>query len=56
MTAGDLAPLRAAGFDDRATHDACSVAAYFAFANRMIAGLGVELEPPERWGPGPERA
>jgi alkylhydroperoxidase family enzyme len=42
---GDVAPLRAAGFDDRAIHDACSIVAYFAFVNRIADGLGVDLEP-----------
>lgn len=36
--------LRAAGFDDRAIHDACAIVAYFAFVNRIADGLGVELE------------
>ena len=44
MVAADVAALRAAGFDDRAIHDACAVTAYFAFVNRIADGLGVELE------------
>lgn len=36
--------LRAAGYDDRAIHDACAVVAYFAFVNRIADGLGVQLE------------
>lgn len=36
--------LRAAGFGDRAIHDACAIVAYFAFVNRIADGLGVELE------------
>jgi len=40
----DVATLRAHGFDDRAIHDICSIAAYFAFVNRMADGLGVEME------------
>jgi len=43
-TEADVQALRDAGFDDRAIHDACAVAAYFAFANRIIAGLGVQPE------------
>jgi uncharacterized peroxidase-related enzyme len=43
-TEADVEALRDAGFDDRAIHDACAVAAYFAFANRIIAGLGVQPE------------
>lgn len=40
----DIAALRAAGFEDRAIHDICAIAAYFAFVNRIADGLGVELE------------
>ena len=36
--------LRAAGYDDRAIHDACAIIGYFAFVNRIADGLGVELE------------
>jgi uncharacterized peroxidase-related enzyme len=45
MTADDLIPLRDAGLDDAAIHDICSVAAYFAYINRIADGLGVDLEP-----------
>ena len=41
----DIERLRSHGFDDRDIHDICSVAAYFAFVNRVADGLGVELEP-----------
>ncbi len=41
----DIERLRNAGFDDRAIHDICAIAAYYAFVNRMADGLGVELEP-----------
>ena len=44
MNAADVESLRGHGFDDRAIHDICSVAAYFAFVNRIADGLGVELE------------
>lgn len=44
ITAADIAALRAAAFDDRAIHDMCAIAAYFAFVNRIADGLGVELE------------
>jgi len=40
----DVEALRAHGFDDRAIHDCCNVVAYFAYANRVADGLGVELE------------
>jgi alkylhydroperoxidase family enzyme len=36
--------LRAAGYDDRAIHDACAIISYFAFVNRIADGLGIELE------------
>ncbi|MEN8145439.1 MAG: peroxidase [Gemmatimonadota bacterium] len=45
MNADDVARLREHGFDDRAIHDICAIAAYFGFVNRMADGLGVELEP-----------
>lgn len=44
LTEDDLTPLRKAGFSDRDIHDACAVASYFCFVNRMANGLGVELE------------
>ncbi len=37
--------LRAAGLDDRAILDAALVIAYFNFVNRLVLGLGVDLEP-----------
>lgn len=40
----DVESLRTQDFDDRAIHDICAIAAYFAFVNRMADGLGVELE------------
>ena len=45
MNADDVERLRAEGFDDRAIHDICTIAAYYAFVNRIADGLGVELEP-----------
>jgi len=44
MKVEDVEALRQAGFDDRAIHDVCAVASYFAFVNRIADGLGVELE------------
>lgn len=44
VTRADCQGLRDQGFDDRAVHDICSIAAYFAFVNRIADGLGVEVE------------
>lgn len=44
MREADVEALRVQGFDDRAIHDICTIAAYFNFVNRMADGLGVELE------------
>ena len=44
MQETDLAPLREAGFDDRAILDIAQVTAYFNYVNRLADGLGVELE------------
>ncbi|MDQ6830133.1 MAG: peroxidase, partial [Gemmatimonadota bacterium] len=40
VSASDVERLRAAGFDDRAIHDACAIVSYFAFVNRIADGLG----------------
>ncbi len=48
MEFGDVAALREAGFQDAAILDINQVTGYYAFANRLIDGLGVELE--EFWG------
>lgn len=39
-----IAPLKAAGLEDRAILDAALVIAYFNFVNRLVLGLGVQLE------------
>ena len=44
MIETDVSSLRAQGFEDRAIHDICAIAAYYAFVNRIADGLGVELE------------
>ena len=44
MIETDVSSLRAQGFEDRAIHDICAIAAYFAFVNRIADGLGVQLE------------
>ena len=45
MAPGDVEALRAAGFDDRAIHDAAQAVSYFCYVNRVAEGLGVDLEP-----------
>jgi uncharacterized protein YciW len=40
----DVERLRAAGFVDEDLLGICECAAYYAYANRMVDGLGVELE------------
>ena len=44
IQASDIQQLREKGFDDRAIHDICCIVAYFAFANRVADGLGIEIE------------
>jgi len=46
MERADVDALRQAGLDDRAIHDVCAIAAYYAFVNRIADGLGVEMEEP----------
>ena len=50
MEEADLSPLREAGLDDRAILEANLVVAYFAYANRIADGLGVQLEPEREAG------
>ncbi len=47
ITESDIEDLRAAGLDDRAIVDANQVVSYFNYVNRVVEGLGVELE--ESW-------
>jgi uncharacterized peroxidase-related enzyme len=44
MSSADVNALQGACFSDEAILDICQVTAYFAFANRLADGLGVELE------------
>ena len=39
----DVDALRHAGMTDPEIHDVAQVAAYFAYANRVVLGLGVQL-------------
>ena len=48
MTVADVEALRAAGFSDRDVLDIAEVTAYYAYANRIADGLGVN---PESWLP-----
>jgi alkylhydroperoxidase family enzyme len=42
--AGDVEALRAAGFSARDVLEIGEVTAYYAYANRIADGLGIELE------------
>lgn len=44
MTDGDVAALRSVDFSDRDILDIVEVVAYYAYANRIADGLGVEVE------------
>lgn len=44
IVAADVAGLRAQGFSDRDVLDIVEVTAYYAYANRIADGLGLELE------------
>jgi alkylhydroperoxidase family enzyme len=43
MTTADAEAVFAAGWDDRALHDAVSVCALFNLMNRLVDGLGVTV-------------
>lgn len=44
MNKADVAALRQSGFSDRDILDIATVTAYYAYANRIADGLGVQLE------------
>ena len=46
----DVERLRAAGFGDKAILEINQIAGFFAWCNRTVSGLGVELE--EFWSQG----
>ncbi len=51
MSPVDLDRLRAAGFDDRAIHDAAQVISFFNYITRIADALGVEPEEfIDEWG------
>ena len=45
MIQADVQRLQQAGFEDADILDINQITGYFAFANRLADGLGVELEP-----------
>ncbi len=44
MSDADVETLRTAGFSDRDILDIVEVVGYYAYANRVADGLGIELE------------
>ena len=44
MTPADVEAVLAAGWDERALHDAVSVCALFNFMNRLVEGLGIQAD------------
>ena len=44
MTDADVEGLRAVGFSDRDILDITEVVGYYAYANRIADGLGIETE------------
>ena len=45
MGDADVEALRSAGFSDRDILDIVEVVGYYAYANRIADGLGIETEP-----------
>ena len=43
-TREDIENLRAAGFSDTGIHDIVQITGFFAYYNRLVDGLGIELE------------
>lgn len=48
MNDADVDALRSAGFSDRDILDIVEVVGYYAYANRIADGLGIDTEP---WNP-----
>jgi uncharacterized peroxidase-related enzyme len=44
VVADDVQALRTIGFSDRDVLDICEVIAYYAYANRIADGLGIDIE------------
>lgn len=55
MVEDDLTPLREAGLSDTEILELNQITAYFAYANRTVLGLGVEIEGEETGLPPAER-
>ena len=53
MNRSDASALRDAGLTDREILDVAQTAAYFAYANRIVLGLGAEVEEADRLGQWP---
>lgn len=53
IRAEDINAMRARGLTDREILDAAQVAAYFAYANRIVLGLGAAIEAVDRIGQWP---
>ena len=45
MNDADVEDLRTVGFSDRDVLDITEVVGYYAYANRIADGLGIEVEP-----------
>jgi len=45
VTEADIRSLRGAGFDDPGIVNLAHVVGFFAYANRVVDGLGCDLEP-----------
>jgi len=45
VTEADADAILAAGWDERALYDVVAVTALFNFMNRLVEGLGIELDP-----------
>ncbi|MCZ6684315.1 MAG: peroxidase-related enzyme [Planctomycetota bacterium] len=54
MRAGNMNDARAAGLSDREILDVIQTAAYFAYANRIVLGLGAEVEGTDKIGQWPD--
>jgi len=56
ITQSDITALHAANITDQEILDAAQVTAYFAYANRIVLGLGATLESPSQIGHTPKES